>query len=91
MSGCQALAHRTRFDKTDVTSTEDPEKLARLEKLYGQLDPFVLKKTIGTKLRAVLRHQVWPIRSQSDIRRATMIQYATSLNEKLFSLGVFFD
>jgi hypothetical protein len=33
--------------------------------LFAQLDPFALKDTIEAKLRAVLRHQVRPLRTQA--------------------------
>jgi hypothetical protein len=36
----------------------DPAQLAQLDKLFAQLDPFVLKETIEAKLRPVLRFQV---------------------------------
>lgn len=55
----------TPFERLKQSGKADPEKLARLEKLFAQLDPFVLKKTIEAKLRAVLRHQVRPLKSRA--------------------------
>ena len=55
----------TPFERLKQSGKADPEKLARLEKLFAQLDPFVLKKIIEAKLRAVLRRQVRPIRAKA--------------------------
>ena len=55
----------TPFERLKQSGKADPEKLAALEKLFAQLDPFVLKKTIEAKLRAVLRHQVRPLKSRA--------------------------
>ena len=55
----------TPFERLKQSGKADPEKLARLEKLFDQLDPFVLKQTTEAKLKLVLRHQVRPGRCRA--------------------------
>jgi hypothetical protein len=55
----------TPFERLKQSGKADPAQLARLSKLFAQLDPFALKDTIEAKLRAVLRHQVRPLRTQA--------------------------
>lgn len=50
----------TPFARLKAGGQADPAALARLEKLFGQLDPFALKETIEAQLRVVLRHEVRP-------------------------------
>ena len=55
----------TPFERLKQSGKTDPAQLARLSKLLAQLDPFALKDTIEGKLRAVLRHQVRPLRTRA--------------------------
>jgi len=51
----------TPFERLKQNGKADPAQLARLSKLFAQLDPFTLKEIIETKLKVVLRHEVRPI------------------------------
>jgi len=55
----------TPFERLKQSGKADPQKLAQLEKLFAQLDPFVLKNSIEAKLKVVLRHQVRPMNSRA--------------------------
>jgi hypothetical protein len=55
----------TPFERLKRSGKIDLAKIQQLEKLFLQLDPFALKKSIEAKLKAVLRHQVRPTRSQA--------------------------
>jgi hypothetical protein len=47
----------TPFQRLKACRAAGKEQIAALENLYRTLDPFALKETIETKLRAVLRYQ----------------------------------
>ena len=55
----------TPFERLKQSGKADRQKLAQLEKLFARLDPFVLKRTIEAKLRAVLCHQVRPSKNRA--------------------------
>lgn len=55
----------TPFERLKQSGKADPQKLAQLEKLSAQLDPFVLKNSIEAKLKVVLRHQVRPMNTRA--------------------------
>jgi hypothetical protein len=55
----------TPFERLKQSDKADRAQLARLAKRFAPLDPFALKDTIEAKLRAVLRHQVRPLRTQA--------------------------
>src|SRR2546422_11555388 len=46
----------TPFERLKESPKADRAQLARLEKLFAQLDPFALKETIEAKLTAVVRY-----------------------------------
>lgn len=48
----------TPFQRLKACRKTDRTKIAALQKIFEGLDPFELKQTIETKLRAVLRRQV---------------------------------
>ena len=48
----------TPFQRLKACRKVSRSKIAELQKIFESLDPFDLKQTIETKLRAVLRHQV---------------------------------
>lgn len=48
----------TPFQRLKACGKVSRVRLAKLQKTFERLDPFQLKQTIETKLRAVLRHQV---------------------------------
>jgi hypothetical protein len=50
-------APATPFQRLKACGVADKKQIAAMEKLYRTLDPFALKETIETKLRAVLRYQ----------------------------------
>ena len=50
-------APATPFERLKACGAVGKEQIAALENLYRALDPFALKETIETKLRAVLRYQ----------------------------------
>ncbi len=56
----------TPFERLKACPQVDPQQIARLEKLLAGLDPFTLKATIETKLRALLRLEI----RRSPSRRA---------------------
>jgi len=56
----------TPFERLKACPQADREQIARLEKLFAVLDPFELKQTIETKLRALLRLEI----RRSSSRRA---------------------
>ena len=55
----------TPFERLKQSGNVDRAQLDRLEKLFRELDPFLLKQTIEAKLRAVLAHQARSVRSQA--------------------------
>ena len=55
----------TPFARLKASGQAAPATLARLEKLFAELDPFALKETIEAKLRVVLRHEVRPTRARA--------------------------
>jgi len=56
----------TPFERLKACPQADPEQIARLEKVFAVLDPFELKQTVETKLRALLRLEI----RRSSSRRA---------------------
>jgi hypothetical protein len=56
----------TPFERLKACPQADREQIARLEKVLAGLDPFALKETIETKLRALLRLEI----RRSPSRRA---------------------
>jgi hypothetical protein len=56
----------TPFERLKACPQAQREQIIKLEKILAGLDPFLLKETIETKLRALLRHQV----RQSPLHRA---------------------
>jgi hypothetical protein len=55
----------TPFERLKQSGKADPRQLTRLSKLFAQLDPSALKGSIEAKLRAVLHHQVRPLRTKA--------------------------
>jgi len=55
----------TPFERLKQSGKAESAQLARLTKLFAQLDPSALKDTIEAKLRAVLRHQVRALHTQA--------------------------